>query len=102
MQQLRFHVEMADVATLRVINVNMSTLDPAHRALILKHLDDGNDVWHHEWSRTVGGERTEHSQIQRASHRIVAKEASLPSLIEALEKNEHDLPLTPSRKATYV
>lgn len=103
MQQLRFHVGTADLSTLQIINVNMGTLAPEHRALIRKRMhDSGNDIWHLEWSRTIGGERSEHSQIQRSNLRVVATEASLPALLEALQANERELLELPTRKMAYV
>lgn len=106
MTQLRFHrgpyKTDTDVSNLRTITVNLGSLAPEHRDLILKHHDGGSDVWHHEWSKTVDGKRTGDSQIQRASHRIVAQEASLPSLIQALEQNERALLVTPTHQFRHV
>lgn len=102
MTQLRFHIGTEELSSLKIIEINLFALAPEHRALIRKHLDDGNDVWAHTWSRLRDGQRTEFSEVTRANHRVIAKEANLPSLIEALQANEQDLLKTRSYTFSHI
>lgn len=97
--QLRFHKGGdPDVASLRTIKIDMNSIDPEHRKLILSRLDDGMDVWAHTWSHLRDGQRTENSIVIRASHRILAREATLASLIEGIQQNEREIMSAPTYK----
>lgn len=102
--QLRFHrsdTGDTDVLSLKTIAVDFSTIAPEQRALILQRLD-GIDVWAKTWSNLRDGQRTENSFVVRATHRVIAREATLKSLIEAIQQNERDVMTTNTFKYTHA